>query len=68
VAGVAVNQISTSDTGLEIGDIIVAIGERKILRASDVPSAIHMVRPGQSLDVEIIRGGNRQTLTLVLSE
>jgi len=68
VAGVAVNQISTSDTGLEIGDIIVAIGERKILRASDVPSAIHMVRPGQSLDVEIIRGGNRQTLTLVLYE
>ncbi len=71
-AGAAVNQMSqgdaAKDAGLKIGDIIVAIGDRKILRASDIPSAIHMVRPGQSLVVEFIRGGNHQTVTLVLAK
>lgn len=71
-AGAAVNQISkdggAKDAGLRIGDIIVTIGKRKILRASDIPSAIHMVRPGQSLAVEYIRGGKRQTVPLVLAE
>ena len=71
-AGAAINQITRGDAaegaGLKIGDIIVAIGERKILKASDIPSAVHMVRPGQSLAIEFIRSGNRQTATLVLAE
>ena len=68
VAGAAIDQISSGDAGLKIGDIIIAIGERKILKASDILSAIHMVRPGQPLVVNFIRSGERQTVTLVLTE
>lgn len=57
-----------AEAGLQPGDLIVAIDERKILKVSDIPSAIHMNRPGQSLTVEFIRDGKRQTATLVLAE
>ena len=69
--GAVVNQLSqkgpAKDSGLKIGDIIVKIDERNIISSSDIPSAIHMVRPGVSITIKFIRDGKSQTATLVLS-
>jgi len=57
-----------AEAGLRTDDLIVAIDKREIFKVSDIPSTIHMTRPGQSLVVEFVRDGERQKTTLVLSE
>ena len=53
--------------GLKRGDIIIKIDERDIISSSDIPSAIHMVRPGIPLIIDFIRDGKKETTTLFLS-
>ncbi|NQU59852.1 MAG: trypsin-like peptidase domain-containing protein [Rhodospirillales bacterium] len=69
-AGAAISRLTpdgaADKAGLKIDDVIIAIGKRKIRRASDIPSAIHMFRPGQSFDVEYIRDGKNGKTTLSL--
>ncbi len=70
LSGAAIDRIARSgaaiEAGLEVGDVITAIGGRKVRRASDVPSAVHMARPGDSLDIAYIRGGRSNRASLVL--
>ncbi len=69
-AGAAIDRMDRGgaaiEAGLEVGDVIVKISKRTIKKASDVPSAIHMVRPGDSIEVAFIRSDRRQTVTLRL--
>ena len=50
---------SADAAGLSAGDVITAIGARAIRRASDVTSALHMHRPGDSVAITYQRGGAR---------
>ena len=43
--------------GLRPGDVIVEIAERKILKASDVTSVVHLFRRGDTFDLAFRRGG-----------
>jgi S1-C subfamily serine protease len=52
---------SADAAGLAAGDLITAIGERAIRRASDVTSALHMHRPGDRVAVSYLRGETRHT-------
>jgi len=69
-AGAAIIKVdpggAADKAGLKTDDIIIAAGNRVIRRASDIPSAIHMFRPGQPLDVEYIRDGTIAKTTLSL--
>ncbi len=69
-AGAAVDKIDRNgagiEGGLEVGDVIVTIAKRTIIKASDVPSAIHMFRPGEPIKVTFLRSDQRQTVTLTL--
>ena len=69
-AGAAVDRMDRGgaaiEAGLEVGDVIVMVGKRTIKKASDVPSAIHMFRPGDSIEVAFIHLNRRQTVTLTL--
>jgi len=71
MAGAAITFMTPEGTaekaGLQIGDVITVINDRKIYRASDAPSAIHMVRPGDTLDVGFIRNDKKRTTSLKLS-
>ena len=60
-------QGSANDAGLKIGDIIVKIDKRKITQSSDIPSVVHMVRPGNPLGIYFIRDGKSQTSTLTIA-
>ena len=69
-SGAAIDQVARGgaaiEAGLEVGDVIIAIGGRKVRRASDVPSAVHMARPGDSIAIAYIRGGQSRRASLVL--
>ncbi len=53
--------------GLEGGDVIVAVGARRITRASDVTSAVHMYRAGEPFEVAFMRDRARRTTTMRLA-
>ena len=69
--GAAINRIARGGpafgAGLQVDDIITAVGARTVIRASDLPSALYMFRPGDSVDITFIRGGTRKTVTFTMT-
>lgn len=69
--GAAIDRIARGGAafgaGLQVGDIITAVGARPVRRPSDLPSALHMFRPGDSFDITFIRGGTRKTVTFTMA-
>jgi serine protease Do len=54
--------------GLIVGDIIVAIGETKVVDAESVPARVMRLKPGDAVAVELLRGGEPRTFTVVPTE
>ena len=54
--------------GLAPGDIVTAVGDWRIRKASDVTAALHMHRPGDRVGVSLLRDGETVTATLLLPE
>ena len=53
--------------GVRAGDVIVAVGGERVAAPDDVAAAVQGRRPGDSLAVEIRRGGDSQTLDIELA-
>jgi putative serine protease PepD len=53
--------------GVRTGDVIVAVGGQRIQGPDDVAAAIQDRRPGESVEVEVRRGGDLQTLDVKLA-
>jgi len=70
--GALIAQISKNSpakkSGLREGDIIIGINKRNIIRTTDIPSAIHMVRLNVPITIRYIRNGIKDTTTLVLKK
>ena len=54
--------------GLQAGDIITKIGNKKIERAEDVSKAVREHKPGERVDVAILRKGKEQKLSVELDK
>jgi putative serine protease PepD len=52
--------------GLLAGDVIVGIDGRSVDEPEDVSDAVSAHRPGDEIDVEVIRDGDRRTITIEL--
>jgi serine protease Do len=52
--------------GLQPGDIIVEFDGAPILRSSDLPHVVGLVRPGAEVDLKIVRNKKRKTLQLTV--
>jgi S1-C subfamily serine protease len=52
----------------QIGDILVAVDGKKVASSDDLQTALQDKKPGQSVDVEIVRLGSRASFPLRLSE
>ena len=48
------------------GDVIIAVDGNRLERESDLAELISRQRPGQTVDVEVIRDGERQTVEVEL--
>lgn len=52
----------------QLGDVVVAVDGHKVTSTDDLQNALQDKKPGQSVDVDIIRGGSKQTVSVRLSE
>ncbi|MFP6829214.1 MAG: Do family serine endopeptidase [Gammaproteobacteria bacterium] len=59
---------AAENAGLLIGDVIVTVDAEPIEGAESLRNAIGLLRPGDSVDVGIIREGSAQTVTAILGE
>lgn len=54
--------------GLIVGDVIVAIGERDVIDAESVPAAVLRLKPGEAVEIAVLRGGEPRRFTVVPTE
>jgi putative serine protease PepD len=57
-----------SGAGVQVGDVITSVGGKKVSTPDDVAAAIQDKQPGESVAVEVERGGSAQTLNVTLAE
>ena len=55
-----------ADAGLRAGDVVTAIAGKPIQGADDLTAAVNAGQPGHKLTFTIVRGGERQQLTVTL--
>ena len=66
VAGVTA-QATGADNGVRSGDVILAVGRLSVVSGFDVERALWDARPGQRVNVRVLRGGRELTVTLPLA-
>jgi predicted metalloprotease with PDZ domain len=70
--GVLVEEVEeeseAAKAGFKAGDVILRIGDEKIEDLGDVSDALEDFKDGEKANVEILRKGSRQTLTLTIDE
>jgi S1-C subfamily serine protease len=71
-AGAVITQVSSntpaSSAGLKPDDVIVQIGQTAIKGSADVQTAVRAHQPGDTVEVIIVRGGARQTVSAKLTQ
>ena len=55
-----------ADAGVRAGDVIVRVGGERVQEPDDVAGAIQDMRPGQTVELEVRRGGDARTLEVEL--
>ena len=56
------------ESDLEVGDIILEFDGREVESSSALPPMVGQVKPGKTVEVEILRGGERKTLEVTLGQ
>lgn len=56
------------EAGLEAGDIVLEFDGREVESSSALPPMVGQVRPGKTVEVEIMRGGERRTVEVTLGQ
>jgi serine protease Do len=52
--------------GLQEGDVILKFNGSAVERSSDLPPLVGRIRPGETVQLEVMRSGKRKTLELVI--
>lgn len=52
--------------GLQEGDVILRFNDHPVVLSSDLPPLVGRVKPGQTAEVEVMRDGRRQTLSVTI--
>ncbi|MCA9136530.1 MAG: YidC/Oxa1 family insertase periplasmic-domain containing protein [Planctomycetales bacterium] len=55
----------TGEKGIQVGDVIVAIGEKPVTNIEDLQESLAHTKPGDTVTVEVARGGNASAPTLL---
>lgn len=54
--------------GIRLGDVIFTLGGQPVRRAADVSARLRRLKPGDKLEIGILRGAQRLRLTITLGE
>lgn len=70
-AGIVLTRVDADSpaaaAGLILGDILLAIGERPIVDGETLPAAMLRAKPGQTLSLNVLRGGEPVAATVTLA-
>lgn len=70
--GVLVPQVETGGpadrAGIQRGDVIVRFGDTDIGRIRDLPREVSRSQPGDSIEVEVVREGERETFDVTIGQ
>jgi serine protease Do len=71
-AGALVAQIlddgPAAKSGIKVGDVILSVNGQKIEESADLPHLIGNLKPGAKADMEVIREGKRQNLSVTVGD
>ena len=59
---------AAEDAGLQVDDIIVQVNEKEITNHADLRNTIGLMRSGDEVDIEYVRGDDRRTATTALGQ
>ncbi|WP_182869449.1 YidC/Oxa1 family insertase periplasmic-domain containing protein [Rhodopirellula sp. JC639] len=59
---------NSGEKGIRVGDVIVAIGETPIASVSDIQESLVTTKPGNTVTVEVVRGGDSSKTLLFEAE
>jgi S1-C subfamily serine protease len=59
---------AAAEAGVRRGDIIVALGDAPVENSGDLLGALRDYRPGDTVDLTVVRDGGEQTLEVTLGE
>ncbi len=54
--------------GIRLGDVILSLNNVPVRRAADVTSVLRRMKPGDRLQIDILRGTQRLRVTVTLGE
>ncbi len=57
-----------AEAGLEAGDIVLEFDGKEVESSSALPPMVGQVKPGKTVEVEIMRGGERKTVEVTLGQ
>jgi len=52
--------------GIKVGDVIIAINGEKVIKTSELQEKVALNRPGDKVDVTLIRDGRQKTIAVIL--
>jgi serine protease Do len=52
----------------QLGDVILAVGGKKVANTDDLQNAMQDKKPGETVELEVLRQGRRVTVPVRLSE
>ena len=58
----------SDDAGLRNGDVVTALGSEEVRNSGDLLSALRRYRPGDVVEVTVVRNGNDRTFDMELGE
>ncbi|OYP36035.1 S1C family serine protease [Rhodopirellula sp. MGV] len=70
--GALVKEVSpksaAESAGIQAGDLVTRVGAVRILHSTDVIAAVEMARAGDTLELDVMRDGQSQTVSVTLQE
>jgi len=61
-------QSAAEDAGLEVGDIIIAVNDKKVEDAAELRNTIGLLRSGDDVEIEYVRDSKSRTTTAQLGQ
>lgn len=52
--------------GLQVGDVILSMNGQPIVLSADLPHLVGALKPGSKIELDVVRGGTRKTLTMAI--
>lgn len=61
------NDSPAAKAGIKPGDVITSFNGKKIIKSSDLPPMVGALQPGTKVQVNVLRNGQKQNFTIVLT-